>query len=105
MVSVDVDMVDNPAVSVMNSYWNSKLGTQNVWATDILEAAFQGTTIGDLNMATVGWDFRREIIQKGILYLNVFPYIVRIFFLSSHVLHILSHLSALQPLFIEKNDS
>ena len=84
--SVDVDMVDNPAVSVMNSYWNSKLGTQNVWATDILEAAFQGTTIGDLNMATVGWDFRREIIQKGILYLNVFPYIVRIFIIA-HVLN------------------
>ena len=84
--SVDVDMVDNPAISVMNSYWNSILGTQTTWATDILEAAFQGTTIGDLNMATVGWDFRREIIQKGILYLNVFPYIVRIFIIA-HVLN------------------
>jgi hypothetical protein len=75
--TVDVDMVHNPAVAMMNSYWNSKLGTQNVWAQDILEAAFEGTTIGDLNFSTVGWDFRREVIQKGILYLNVYPYIVR----------------------------
>ena len=74
--TLDVDMVDNAAVSIMNSYWNSKLGSQNMWSTDILEAAFGGTTIGDLDFATVGWDFRREVIQKGILYLNVFPYIV-----------------------------
>lgn len=76
--TVDVDMVNNPAIKIMNSYWNDKLGgTQNMWAQDILEAAFQGTTIGDVDFSSVGWDFRREVIQKGILYLNVYPYIVR----------------------------
>ena len=40
--SVDVDMVDNPAVSVMNSYWNSKLGTTNVWATGYSRSGVSG---------------------------------------------------------------
>jgi hypothetical protein len=30
----------------------------------------------DLNFGTVGRDFRKEAIQKGIVYLNVFPYVI-----------------------------
>lgn len=77
--STDIDMENNPFVEIMNTYWNSKLGATSIdenWSRDILEAAFEGESLGPLNFGTVGWDFRREVIQKGILYLNVFPYII-----------------------------
>ena len=42
----------------------------------MVKAAFNGTSIGDLNFGTVGRDFRIEAIQKGIVYLNIFPYVI-----------------------------
>ena len=45
----------------------------------MIKAAFDGTTVtgnSDLNFGTVGRDFRKEAIQKGIVYLNVFPYVI-----------------------------
>merc|ERR1712159_854922 len=45
----------------------------------MVKAAFDGTTVtgnADLNFGTVGRDFRKEAIQKGIVYLNVFPYVI-----------------------------
>ena len=48
----------------------------------MVKAAFDGTTVSggtgntDLNFGTVGRDFRKEATQKGIVYLNVFPYVI-----------------------------
>merc|ERR1712162_1323 len=42
----------------------------------IIDAAFKGTAIGDIDFSKVGWDFRKETIGKGIVYLNVFPYVI-----------------------------
>merc|ERR1711927_96957 len=43
---------------------------------EIVDAAFKGTAIGDIDFSKVGWDFRKETIGKGIVYLNVFPYVI-----------------------------
>ena len=78
----------NAFIARMNAYWMSKgVGPDSSgpdWAKDIIQAAFDGTPIanaatgsGDVfNFATVGMDFRREVIQKGISYLNAFPYVI-----------------------------
>lgn len=42
----------------------------------MVRAAFQGTSIGGVNFATVGRTFRQEAIQKGIVYMNIFPYVI-----------------------------
>jgi len=72
----DVMYRDNSYISVMNEYWESKSLNKYTWGYDIIDAAFSGITIGDINFGTVGDDFRREVIQKGIVYLNVFPYVI-----------------------------
>jgi len=72
----DVMYRDNSFISVMNEYWESKSLNKYTWGYDIIEAAFLGSIIGDIDFATVGDDFRREVIQKGIVYLNVFPYVI-----------------------------
>merc|ERR1711920_738287 len=63
-------------IKVMNEYWESMGLNKYTWGYDIIEAAFLGNTWGDINFGTVGDDFRREVIQKGIVYLNVFPYVI-----------------------------
>lgn len=72
----DVAYKDNSYISVMNEYWDSKGLDKYTWGYDIIDAAFSGTTIGDIDFGTVGDDFRREVIQKGIVYLNIFPYVI-----------------------------
>ena len=45
----------------------------------MVKAAFDGTIVAGnphLNFGTVGRDFRKEAIQKGIVYLNIFPYVI-----------------------------
>jgi hypothetical protein len=42
----------------------------------MVRAAFEGTTIGDVNFGAVGRTFRNEAIQKGIVYMNIFPYVI-----------------------------
>merc|ERR1712086_765614 len=44
-----------------------------------IKAAFEGTKVGTnthLDFSTVGRDFRKEAIQKGIVYTNIFPYVI-----------------------------
>lgn len=72
----------------MNAYWKSKgLETNSggpTWSKDIIQAAFDGTALAHsdsskgnvFNFATAGSTFRKEVIQKGISYLNVFPYVI-----------------------------
>jgi len=72
----DVAYKDNSYISVMNEYWGSKGLDMYTWGYDIIDAAFSGSTIGDINFGTVGDDFRREVIQKGMVYLNIFPYVI-----------------------------
>jgi len=72
----DVDYKDNSYISVMNDYWYSKGLDKYTWGYDIINATFNGEVIGDIDMRMVGDDFRREVIQKGIVYLNVFPYVI-----------------------------
>jgi hypothetical protein len=79
---------ENQFIGRMNAYWKSKgVGPDSSgpdWAKDIIQAAFDGTPIthkttskGNVfNFATVGMDFRKEVIQKGISYLNAFPYVI-----------------------------
>ena len=45
----------------------------------MIKAAFEGTKVGTnthLDFSTVGRDFRQEAIQKGIVYANIFPYVI-----------------------------
>merc|ERR1711990_545613 len=74
--ATDVDYKDNGFISVMNAYWKKKGLNEFTWGEQIVEAAFEGTTIGDIDFSKVGWDFRKETIGKGIVYLNVFPYVI-----------------------------
>jgi len=72
----DVAYRDNAYISVMNDYWQSKGLNMYTWGYDIINATFNGEVIGDIDMSAVGDDFRREVIQKGIVYLNVYPYVI-----------------------------
>jgi len=72
----DVAYRDNSYISVMNKYWESKGLNKYTWGYDIINATFSGSMIGDIDMGAVGDDFRREVIQKGIVYLNIFPYVI-----------------------------
>jgi len=75
--ATDVDYKDNSHISVMNEYWASKGLNKYTWGYDIVNASFHGDMIGDhINMATVGDYFRKEVIQKGIIYLNIYPYVI-----------------------------
>merc|ERR1712072_953406 len=74
--ATDVDYKDNGFISVMNAYWKKKGLNEFTWGEQIVEAAFNGTIVGDIDFSKVGWDFRRETIGKGTVYLNVFPYVI-----------------------------
>ena len=74
--ATDVDYKDNGFISVMNAYWKKKGLDEFTWGEQIVDAAFKGTAIGDIDFSKVGWDFRKETIGKGIVYLNVFPYVI-----------------------------
>ena len=74
--TASVPYKDNALIKVMNAYWKNKGLNEHTWGYDMIEAAFQGTTIGNLNFGTVGRTFRKEAIQKGLLYLNVYPYAI-----------------------------
>ena len=74
--SASVPYRDNRYIAIMNKYWNSKGLDEHTWGYDMIKAAFDGTNVGHMNFGTVGRDFRKEAIQKGIVYLNVFPYVI-----------------------------
>jgi len=77
--SASVPYKDNKYIAIMNNYWKSKGLDEHTWGYDMIKAAFDGTTVtgnADLDFGTVGRDFRKEAIQKGIVYLNVFPYVI-----------------------------
>merc|ERR1712091_733701 len=76
VAATDVDYKDNGFISVMNAYWKKKGLNEFTWGEQIVDAAFKGTAIGDVDFSTVGWDFRKETIGKGIVYLNVIPYVI-----------------------------
>merc|ERR1719233_376370 len=76
-VDTDVAYRDNIYIATMNDYWERKGLDMYTWGFDIIESTFQAESISNLiNMAEVGDDFRREVIQKGIVYLNIFPYVI-----------------------------
>ena len=75
----DVDYKDNDHIKLMNAYWATKGLNQYTWGEQMIEAAFKGTQVGtntDLDFSTVGRDFRKEAIQKGIVYLNIYQYMI-----------------------------
>lgn len=70
---------DNVFISKMNAYWKTKGLNEHTWGAEMIDAAFRGTVPGsnpDLDFSEVGRTFRKEAIQKGIVYLNVFPYVI-----------------------------
>ena len=67
---------NNAFISIMDAYWKSKNLNEFTWGFDMINAAFEGTQIGDLNFGTVGRTFRKEAIKKGLIYLNVYPYAI-----------------------------
>jgi len=76
-LATDVDYKDNSFISVMNNYWSSKGLRKYTWGYEIINASFNGEMIGDIiNMGEVGDYFRFEVIQKGIIYLNIYPYVI-----------------------------
>merc|ERR1712159_858643 len=74
----DVASGDNPFIGRMNTYWAGKGLDRQGWGYDIVEAAFKGTSLANnvFNFTTVGMDFRKQVIQKGLIYLNIFPYVI-----------------------------
>ena len=74
--SASVPYKNNKYIAIMNKYWKSKGLDEHTWGYDMIKAAFDGTNVGDMNFGTVGRDFRKEAIQKGIVYLNIFPYVI-----------------------------
>ena len=75
----DVAYKDNKFIAIMNKYWLSKSLDEHTWGEQMIKAAFEGTKVGTnthLDFSTVGRDFRKEAIQKGIVYTNIFPYVI-----------------------------
>ena len=75
----DVAYKDNKFIAIMNKYWKSKNLDEHTWGEQMIKAAFEGTKVGSnthLDFSTVGRDFRKEAIQKGIVYTNIFPYVI-----------------------------
>ena len=75
----DVAYKDNKFIAIMNKYWKSKNLDEHTWGEQMIKAAFEGTKVGSnthLDFSTVGRDFRKEAIQKGIVYTNIFPYFI-----------------------------
>jgi len=76
-VDTDVAYRDNPYISVMNEYWNRQDLNRYTWGYEIINATFNGEDIaGVIDMGAVGDDFRREVVKKGIVYFNIFPYVI-----------------------------
>lgn len=76
-VDTDVAYRDNIYIATMNNYWERKGLDMYTWGYDIIEDTFNAESISNLiDMSAVGDDFRREVIQKGIVYLNIFPYVI-----------------------------
>merc|ERR1711935_1187469 len=74
----DVAYKANKFIAIMNKYWKSKNLDEHTWGVEMIRAAFDGTKVGTnahLDFSTVGRDFRKEAIQKGIVYMNIFPYV------------------------------
>ena len=70
---------DNTFIAIMNKYWLSKSLDEHTWGEQMIKAAFEGTKVGSnthLDFSTVGRDFRKEAIRKGIVYANIFPYVI-----------------------------
>jgi hypothetical protein len=87
--SARVAAKNNPFINKMNKYWAKQGLNELTWGQDIIEAAFKGTCIKNgnscvtksgggnlLDFGLVGNDFRVEVIKKGIIYLNIFPYVI-----------------------------
>ena len=74
--SASVPYKANAFISIMNKYWKSKGLDEHTWGHDMIDAAFQGTKIGDLDFGKTGRTFRKEAIQKGLVYMNVYPYVI-----------------------------
>jgi hypothetical protein len=75
----DVAYKANKFIAIMNKYWLSKSLDEHTWGEQMIKAAFEGTKVGTnthLDFSTVGRDFRKEAIQKGIVYTNIFPYVI-----------------------------
>merc|ERR1719506_187191 len=75
----DVAYKANKFIAIMNKYWKSKSLDEHTWGEQMIKAAFEGTKVGTnthLDFSTVGRDFRKEAIQKGIVYTNIFPYVI-----------------------------
>merc|ERR1712159_122060 len=75
----DVAYKDNKFIAIMNKYWKSKNLDEHTWGEQMIKATFEGTKVGSnthLDFSTVGRDFRKEAIQKGIVYTNIFPYVI-----------------------------
>merc|ERR1719189_2183932 len=76
-VDTDVAYRDNIYIATMNNYWERKGLDMYTWGYDIIEDTFMAESIFNLiDMSAVGDDFRREVIQKGIVYLNIFPFVI-----------------------------
>lgn len=70
---------DNKFIGIMNKYRKSKNLDVHTGGEQIIKAAFEGTKVGSnahLDFSTVGRDLRKEAIQKGIVYANIFPYVI-----------------------------
>merc|ERR1712216_909746 len=79
---------NNPFINKMNKYWMKQGLNELTWGKDIIEVAFKGTCVKNgnscvksggvnlLDFGLVGNDFRVEVIKKGIIYLNIFPYVI-----------------------------
>ena len=74
--SASVPYKANAFISIMNKYWKSKGLDEHTWGHQMIDAAFQGTKIGDLDFGKTGRTFRKEAIQKGLVYMNVYPYVI-----------------------------
>lgn len=72
----DVDYKDNSYISIMNDYWATKNLDMYTWGYQIINGSFYGDVIGEIDFGAAGDDFRKEVIQKGIVYLNVYPYVI-----------------------------
>jgi len=70
------DMRENKFMKIMNTYWAFKGLGQYSWPVEMIAGAFEGNTVGAVNFATVGRDYRVQAIKKGTVYMNVFPYII-----------------------------
>ena len=70
------DMRENKWMKIMNTYWAFKGLGQYSWPVEMIAGAFEGNTVGAVNFAKVGRDYRVQAIKKGTVYMNVFPYII-----------------------------